>query len=168
MVRILCHLPIEQQVRAIGATWLDQQLVENRTSTASAGFANLVRPALERRAEFLIESGIAQRSGAGLVQTSGLLEALREKELDAVGKAISAKLRLPHRRAHEGASVSGVYRDSVQLLTGRFAVLSDGLGFSLVPWKPVLEHRLGQAVRAVVRGGRVSFDIGRARGRAVG
>jgi hypothetical protein len=31
------------------------------------------------------------------------------------------------------------------LASGRYAMLDDGMGFSLVPWKPVVEQRLGQA-----------------------
>ncbi|MGZ9035001.1 MAG: DUF3363 domain-containing protein [Rhodospirillales bacterium] len=34
-------------------------------------------------------------------------------------------------------------RRFIILTSGRFAMLDDGVGFSLVPWKPVLEQRLG-------------------------
>jgi hypothetical protein len=46
-------------------------------------------------------------------------------------------------------------------------MLDDGMGFSLVPWKPVIEQRLGQQLAATVRGGGVSWEIGRARGPAI-
>jgi hypothetical protein len=36
--------------------------------------------------------------------------------------------------------------------------------FSLAPWKPVIEQRLGQQLDATVRGDRVSWEIGRQRG----
>ena len=52
-------------------------------------------------------------------------------------------------------------RHSVQLASGRFAMLDDGMGFSLVPWRPVVEQRLGQQVAAVVRGSSVTWDMGR-------
>lgn len=64
----------------------------------------------------------------------------------------------------DGERASGVYRRSVQLASGRFAMLDDGLGFSLVPWKPVIEPRIGQTLSAVVRGGGVSWELGRQRG----
>ena len=57
--------------------------------------------------------------------------------------------------------VAGIYRRSVMLASGRYAMLDDGMGFSLVPWKPVIEHRLGQQIAATVRGGGVSWEIGR-------
>lgn len=39
------------------------------------------------------------------------------------------------------------------LASGHYAMLDDGMGFSLVPWKPVIEQRLGQWLAATVRGG---------------
>ena len=47
------------------------------------------------------------------------------------------------------------------LASGRYAMLDDGMGFSLVPWKPVIEQRLGQQLAATVRGNGVSWDFGR-------
>jgi YD repeat-containing protein len=47
--------------------------------------------------------------------------------------------------------VSGVYRRSVLLASGRFPMLDDGLGFRLVPWKPVIEPWLGKNLSAFVR-----------------
>jgi hypothetical protein len=68
----------------------------------------------------------------------------------------------------DGQRVAGIYRRSVQLVSGRYAMLDEGLGFSLVPWRPVIEQRLGQQLAATVRGGRVSWEIGRLRGPAIG
>lgn len=50
------------------------------------------------------------------------------------------------------------------LASGRYAMLDDGMGFSLVPWKPMIEQRLGQQITATMRGGGVSWDIRSARG----
>ncbi len=43
-----------------------------------------------------------------------------------------------------------------------------GLGFSLVPWRPVIEQRLGQQLVATVRGGGVSWEVGRQRDPSIG
>jgi hypothetical protein len=61
--------------------------------------------------------------------------------------------------------VTGTYRRDVQLASGRFAMLDDGIGFSLVPWRPVVEQRLGQQVSAIIRGSSVTWELGRQRGR---
>ncbi|TXH13803.1 MAG: DUF3363 domain-containing protein, partial [Gammaproteobacteria bacterium] len=67
----------------------------------------------------------------------------------------------------DGQRVAGIYRRSVMLASGRYAMLDDGMGFSLVPWKPVIEQRLGQQIAATVRGGSVSWEIGRQRGQSL-
>ena len=36
-----------------------------------------------------------------------------------------------------------------------------GLGFSLVPWRPVIEKEIGREVIGVMRGGDVSWQLGR-------
>ena len=67
----------------------------------------------------------------------------------------------------DGQRVAGIYRRSVMLASGRYAMLDDGMGFSLVPWKPVIEPRLGQQIAATVRGSSVSWEIGRQRGQSL-
>ncbi|MBS0445581.1 MAG: DUF3363 domain-containing protein [Proteobacteria bacterium] len=47
-------------------------------------------------------------------------------------------------------------------------MLDDGLGFTLVPWKPVIEQRLGQQMSAIARGGAVTWEFGRQRGLGIG
>jgi len=56
-------LPVEQQARVIGATWLDQQLIGGTSGISNNGFGGEVRDALRQRADFLIEQGLAERRG---------------------------------------------------------------------------------------------------------
>jgi len=64
--------------------------------------------------------------------------------------------------------VAGIYRRSVMLASGRYAMLDDGMGFSLVPWRPVIERRLGQQLAATVSASAVSWELGRPRGPSIG
>ena len=162
-VELRSHLPIGRQTRAIGATWLDRTLIEG-TSPAAAGFGAEVRSALEQRGAFLVEEGLATRREQRLILARDLLATLRDREVMQVGRTLAAETGLDHRPVSDGGKVGGVYRRSVVLASGRFAMLDDGIGFSLVPWKPVLEQRLGQSVSGVMRGGSVSWDLSRHRG----
>jgi Protein of unknown function (DUF3363) len=36
--------------------------------------------------------------------------------------------------------------------SGRYAMLDDGVGFSVVPWNPMIEQRLGQQLVATAQG----------------
>ncbi|MCY1246826.1 hypothetical protein D9M72_600990 [compost metagenome] len=68
----------------------------------------------------------------------------------------------------DGQRVAGIYRRSVMLSSGRYAMLDDGKGFSLVPWKPVVEERLGKVLTASVNGSGVSWIVGRHQSRSIG
>jgi hypothetical protein len=161
-VTLHSHLSVEQQIRAIGATWIDRRLVDGAPAESDpCGFAGAVHDAMRQREEFLIEQGLAQRQGDGVVLARDLLRTLRERELETAAQAIAHDTGLTYRPTADAASVSGVYRRSVMLASGRFAMLDDGLGFSLVPWRPVIEKRLGQSIAAVVHGDSVSWHLGR-------
>ncbi|MEI7065767.1 DUF3363 domain-containing protein [Dickeya chrysanthemi] len=54
------------------------------------------------------------------------------------------------------------------LASGRYAMLDDRLGFSLVPWKPAIKLRLSQPMTATIRGNRVAWEFSRQRGPAIG
>jgi Type IV secretory pathway, VirD2 components (relaxase) len=166
-VTLHSHLSIARQVRAIGATWLDQRLIGGSQGISELGFGSEVKDALRQRVDFLVEHGLAERGGASLILTRNLLATLRDRELRSAGERLSIKTGLTYRPAVSGDRVSGVYRRSVLLASGRFAMLDDGIGFSLVPWRPVVESRLGQHVAAVVLGTRVSWDWGRQRGASI-
>ncbi len=164
-VELRSHLPIERQVRVIGATWLDQQLIGDASGIADNGFGGEVREALRQRSDFLVEQGLAERRGSRVVLARNLLATLRGREIEGAAKTIAAETGLTHRAVADGERVTGTYRRSVQLASGRFAMLDDGKGFSLVPWKPVVEQRMGQQVSAIVRGSSVTWELGRQRGR---
>ncbi|MEW3927706.1 relaxase/mobilization nuclease and DUF3363 domain-containing protein [Pseudomonas aeruginosa] len=167
-VELKSHLPIERQARVVGATWLDQQLIGGGKGLGDLGFGAEVKDALRQRADFLTEQGLAEQRGQRVVLARNLLATLRGRELVQAAKDIAAESGLAHRPLTDGQRVVGIYRRSVVLASGRYAMLDDGMGFSLVPWKPVIEHRLGQQLAANVRGGAVSWELGRQRGPAVG
>lgn len=160
-VELKSHLPIERQVRMIGATWLDQQLIGGGKGLGDLGFGSDAKEALQKRADFLAEQGLAERRGQRVILVRNLLATLRSQELTQAAKDIAAETGLEHRPLVDGLRVAGTYRRSVMLASGRYAMLNDSLGFSLVPWKPVIEQQLGKQVAATVRGGGVSWEIGR-------
>jgi type IV secretory pathway VirD2 relaxase len=162
-VKLRCHLPIEQQIWAIGATWLDQQLLDGG-SMSPTGFGAAAHRAVVQRTDVLIERGLAERRDGQTFVSGKLLSQLRDRELAAVAQQIARETGLMHRPLTDGSPVSGVYRRSIMLATGRFAMLDNGLGFALVPWQPVVEKALGRSVTAVMRGGEVNWELGRQRG----
>jgi Protein of unknown function (DUF3363) len=158
-------LSIEAQVTASGSTWLDRQLLAKEPAIGGSGFGAEVRDAMDRRVDHLVEEGLAQRQGQRITFARDLLNTLRRRELDDAVARLSAETGLAHRPSAEGEHVAGNYRQRVTLASGRFAMIDDGLGFQLVPWRPALEQKLGQHVSGTLTpGGGVDWSFGRNRG----
>jgi type IV secretory pathway VirD2 relaxase len=155
-------LSIEAQVTAPGATWIDRQLLARDSLVASSGFGSEVREAMERRLDYLAGEGLARRQGAKVIFARDLLNTLRRRELDATIARLSAETGLAHNPSSEGERIVGIYRQRVTLASGRFAMIDDGLGFQLVPWRPALEQHLDRQVSGVAAGGGgVTWGFGR-------
>ena len=120
---------------------------------------------MDRRVDHLVEDGLARRQGQRIVFARDLINTLRRRDLDEAASKLSAETGLAHRPSAEGEHVSGVYRQRVTLSSGRFAMIDDGMGFQLVPWRPALEQQLGRQVGGVMApGGNVDWSFGRKRG----
>lgn len=164
-VELRSHLPLEQQIHAVGSTWLDRGLViSGLPQPAAQGFGAQVRDAMSQRLDFLVDEGLAERRGPRAVLARNLLATLRDRELAVVGQQLQREMGRTWRPVRDGETVSGVYRQSVQLASGRFAMLDDGVGLCLVPWRPVIEPYIGKQIQALIKTGVVSWNFGKHRG----
>ncbi|WLA53024.1 DUF3363 domain-containing protein [Bradyrhizobium elkanii] len=168
-IRVLSAARLEQQIGADGATWLDRQLVRpDNSDLAPTGFGQQVREAMDRRREHHIDRGDAARQQDGRISyRSNLLATLREREVAHAGAEMAASKTLPFRAATDGETVSGRFTGTVQLSSGKFAVVEKSHEFTLVPWRPVIDRQLGREVMGIVQGGSVSWRLGRQRGLAI-
>ncbi|TIO24042.1 VirD2 family relaxase/mobilization nuclease [Mesorhizobium sp.] len=164
-IAVRSDLPLERQITATGATWLDRQaLSRDPVSLGEGGFGREVQGALERRAEHLVEEGLAQWQGRRVIFARRLLDTLQRRQVEALGEKLAADLGRSFNKAAIGDHVAGTYRQRFVLASGRFAMIDDGLGFQLVPWTPSLEKKLGQHVSGVTRGDGVDWSFSRKRG----
>jgi type IV secretory pathway VirD2 relaxase len=158
-------LSLGQQVTAPGATWVDRQLLTREPVVTGGGFGAEVQDAMDRRVEHLASEGLARRQGQRVIFSRDLLETLRRRELDNAAGKIATETRLVYRPSPEGEHVAGIYRQRLILSSGRFAMIDDGLGFQLVPWRPALDQQLGRQVSGVMLpSGGVDWSFGRKRG----
>lgn len=165
-IAVRSDLPLDEQITASGATWLDRQAVAHEPVPMSdTGFGGDMKEAMLRRAEHLVEEGLAQRRGGRIVLARQLIETLRRREIDELGDKLASQLGRPFDKAAAGNTVAGIYRQRLVLASGRFAMIDNGLGFQLVPWTPSLERKLGQHLSGVVRNdGGVDWSFARQRG----
>lgn len=165
-IRVLSNFDLESQIGAEGATWLDRRLVSRGPADlAAAGFGQEVQQAMDRRREHLIGQGDASRHADGrMLYRRNLLATLEQREVISTGTALAASRSLPFRAAGDGETVQGVFKQTVQLSGGKFALVENAHEFTLVPWRPVIDNQLGREVMGVVQGGSVSWQLGRKRG----
>lgn len=90
-----------------------------------------------------------------------LLAALREREVARVGAEMAGSKGLLFRAATDGETVSGKFTETVQLSSGKFAIVEKSHEFTLVPWRPVMDRQLGREVMGMVLNGSVSWQLGR-------
>jgi type IV secretory pathway VirD2 relaxase len=164
VVQILSALPLDRQLGADGATWLDRELFsEKPTPLRDGGFGHEVRDALARRRQWLVEQELAREDQNRTIYRANMLGILRRRELTHVAGQLSGELGLDYAEARSGERVEGIYRRPLDLVSGRFALIQKSREFALVPWQPVLERSLGKQVAGIVRGETISWTIGRQR-----
>lgn len=174
-VRTLSTLDLERQIGSDGATWLDRELVSSsRTALASTGFGREASVAMDRRRQSLVKMGHAVQLEDGRIRVpKDFIANLERAEIARVGRAMAGERGLTFQQAKAGEYVSGKLVGSTQLASGRFAMIENltgdgGLGFSLVPWQPVLDKRVGQHINGIMRdGGGIEWGFGRRLGRGL-
>lgn len=160
----LSSMPLERQVSFDGATWIDRELVSDTPELLrNSGFGHDAREAQARRRQWLIAQGLAHEEQGRVVYRANMLSILRQRELNRVAGQLSDELGLPYAEAQSGGRIEGTLRRSVELASGKYAVIEKSREFTLVPWRPVLDRHVGKEVSGIVRGQGVSWTIGRQR-----
>lgn len=164
VVQKLSTVALDQQLGAEGATWLDRELVAGEPlPLRDNGFGREVGEALARRRQWLIEQQLAREEQTGTIYRANMLGILHRRDLATTGAQLSKEMGLDFDEARVGQRIEGIYRRPVELVSGKFALIERSRDFTLVPWRPVLERNLGQRVTGVMRGGSVSWTLGRQR-----
>jgi type IV secretory pathway VirD2 relaxase len=166
-ITVLSPTGLDQQIGYDGATWLDRELASRqRTIVADDGFGREVTVALAKRRRWLADMGYATDLGDGRVSAPrDLVQRLEARDIERAGRALAAERGREWRPIVAGNHVGGQLVGSTQLSSGRFAMIDDGLGFSLVPWRPTLEQHVGRVISGLaLPGGDTNWSLGRSRG----
>ena len=163
-IEMLSPQPLEKLVGAEAATWLDRELVAaDPAPLRDAGFGHDARDALARRRQWLVAQRFAEEADGRTIYRAGMVDALRRRELLRVGAQLSREMGLAFAETESGTPVSGIYRRSVDTMSGRFALIEKSREFTLVPWRPVLDRHVGKSVSGIMRGDGISWSFGRGR-----
>jgi DNA-binding transcriptional ArsR family regulator len=154
-VDILSTLRLDEMPTHDGITWLDEDASLTERGRLGGGFGGKVTQALRQRQQWLVEQGLAEQPD--------MTEKLRARELQRVARQLSRELGLGYLEAAPGDPIEGIYRRPVQVGSARMALIENSREFTLVPWRPVLERRIGREVSGIMRGRDVSWIFGRER-----
>jgi type IV secretory pathway VirD2 relaxase len=164
-ITVLSWQSLDELPGASGATWLDKQLVARSPQmVASTGLGPEFEGALRLRRQWLLEQGLAREQGGRIAYARNLLQTLERRELAEVGARMTRDAGFDYTETKPGDRITGTYRRMLTLNSGRFALIERARDFSLVPWRPVLERAMGQAVTGVVGGEGISWSVGQKRG----
>ena len=156
---------LDVQVTSSGATWLDKNLVsKDKIQMSNVGFGGEVDAALKRRQAYLVNNGFAEENDQGVSYQRGMLKNLEQQEINKVTSKISSEIGKQYAPTNKGDHVEGIYTKSVELASGRFAIVEQSKEFNLVPWRSVLERSRNQLVSGKVGGNGISWQIGKRRG----
>jgi hypothetical protein len=119
---------------------------------------------MARRRETLIERGDAIHQADGrIAYRRNLIATLQEREVARTGAALAQERAKPFQTAADGETVAGTFTGTVQLSSGKFAIVEKSHEFTLVPWRPVIDRQLGQRWRASFRVALEVWQLGRQR-----
>jgi hypothetical protein len=156
-VRVHSHLPLRDQVKAIGPTRLDRILAGSEQRLRGKGrVAAAEAVALQQRRMFLIEQGVM---GASDEKLGGhAMVSMARAELAEAARRVSQQLGVPVLTQHRG-SLEGAYVQRVDLAQGRMAIILQERQAFIVPWRPTLERFAGREVRGAIRGNGLSWGL---------
>jgi type IV secretory pathway VirD2 relaxase len=163
-VEILSIVPLNKLKTLNAATWLDRELTApDPLPLRDSGFGRDVRAAQTARQAWLVEHELAELNSGKICYQPNMLTTLQKRELLTVAKGISDELGKPFAETTKGDSIEGIFRRSVDLASGRFALIEKSREFLLVPWRPILDRHISKTVAGVIRDGGVSWIVGRSR-----
>jgi hypothetical protein len=116
-------------------------------------------------AQRLVEMGLATVKDGKIRVPRSTVTTLERLEVERVGQQMASERGLTYFSATPGDHISGRLIGIANLVSGRFAVIDNGLGFQLAPWQPLLEKRIGQHITGLQRDdGGIEWTLGRSRG----
>jgi hypothetical protein len=161
-IKTRSSLRLAQMQTALGATWLDQEILEETSPAQPKGFGEDVEKAKQARRQFLIKEGFLSSPAEPVTERT--LAQLTQKDLAGAGAELSAKLGKSYAPMPQSGRITGTLTQSINRPSGRFAVVERAKDFTLVPWRDVLERAQGKSVSGLIRGNTVSWRFGKTRG----
>ena len=153
-------MTLETQIEAEALTWLDGDGVDG-----SAGSARLMRARTAHRA-FLREQGLIREGESQL--SDEVSQRLRSLEFKRVASAETRRTGRDHIVLGKGDGFEGRFERTVDLASGRMALVGNEKAFAMAPWRPDLELQRGRSLVIEARERGISWMLPGGRYRGLG
>jgi hypothetical protein len=164
-IETLSPVPLAHLERAEAATWLDRELAAvSPLPVRDAGFGKELHSALAVRRQWLIEQQLADEESGKLRVKPNALQTLERRELIASAQELASELGKPFAEARPDSIVEGTLTRRMDLVSGRYALVEQSKEFTLLPWRSVLERRIGKNVGGLMRPEGINWRFERSRG----
>jgi hypothetical protein len=87
-----------------------------------------------------------------------MVAVLQRRELMRIAGQLSDELGMPFNEVKVGEQIEGKLIRQVETMSGRQALIERSRDFTLVPWRPILERRIGSTVSGRLREGGYQLD----------
>ena len=156
---VLSWQPLEQLAEREAATWLDKDI-----SSGTSGFGADVRDALAARRRWLLSKAHAEEREGEIKLKKGALQNLEQAEIKATANKLTRSMNKTFRPLSEGRRIEGRLSGTVNLASGRYAIVERSKDFALVPWRPELEPHRGKRISGIMRSQGINWQFNRQRG----
>ena len=169
-LRVLSYLNLEKLVEAEGATWLDKEMLgKSQEKLNPTGFGSEVAAAFASGGNGWLHKGLGAVGTTGTFQPQPrMLDQLRQRDLRQASQVLSKELGLANAQLGEGDRIDGTFSRSVNLASGKYAVIQKSKEFTLVPWRPEMEQFRGKTLSGTASGQGINWDWNAGRNRGLG
>ena len=167
---IVSYWELERLPQVIGETWLDRTIVsEQRPAIRERGFGAEVSKALQLREEHLIANGLALSDTPGTITPNHkMLAELSQRGRIALLTRLETEIDLPHRHLADGDRFQGRHIKTVDLPTGRLAVIANNREFTTIPWRSELLQMRERDLTLTVQNRAIAVTVSRGLQRDLG
>jgi hypothetical protein len=117
------------------------------------GFGAEVQRVLRQRQRCLIENGYASERGGQLIARRRLPDTLTKRDVALAGSHLAKKLGRTFPDGSEFDLKSAKTSGSIRLASGRFAIVENGMKFTLMPWRQAMRLSKGRGFEFETRRG---------------
>ena len=151
-IDILARSAVPGQAAHDGPIWVDRFVVDGAPDAQRhRGYGAELTQTIAARRDWLIQQGLGRnRADGGFEVRHSMLTELRMREISRIGRQIEQQTGMRHVPAQNGTEVRGMVSRTIDAPDARYAVITRGQEFHVVPWTKPLERYRSREIAGVM------------------